>query len=98
MDILSKTEKDRKYEILIQFLETFGKRAKQSEVDKDTFSLTHYPIATDLVECLLHETDTAAVDWLTVGKEALLQRRGHRGETLQQREQVLVIVLEMKQK
>ena len=50
---------------------------------------------TDLVECLLHETDTAAVDWLTVGKEALLQRRGHRGETLQQREQVLVIILKM---
>ena len=69
--------------------------AKQSEVDKDTFYLTHYPIATDLVECLLHETDTPAVDWLTVGKEALLQRRGHRGETLQQREQVLVIILQM---
>ena len=50
---------------------------------------------TDLVECLLHETDAAAVDWLAVWEEALLQRRGHGGETLQQREQVLVIILKM---
>ena len=48
-----------------------------------------------LVECLLHEADAALVDGLAVGEEALLQRRGHGGEALQQRKQVLVIVLEM---
>lgn len=53
---------------------------------------------TDLVKCLLHEADAAAVDWLAVGEEALLQRSGHRGEALQQREQVLVIILKMENK
>ena len=53
---------------------------------------------TDLVESLLHKADAALVHWLAVGEEALLQRRGHGGEALQQREQVLVIVLGMKQK
>ena len=46
-----------------------------------------------LVEGLLDEGDAAAVHWLAVGQEALLQRSGHAREALQQREQVLVLVL-----
>ena len=46
-----------------------------------------------LVEGLLDEGDAAAVHGLAVGQEALLQRRGHAREALQQREQVLVLVL-----
>ena len=47
-----------------------------------------------LVEGLLHEADAALVDGLTIGEEALLQRGGHGGEALQQREQVLVVILQ----
>ena len=48
-----------------------------------------------LVEGLLDEGDAAAVHGLAVGQEALLQRRGHAREALQQREQVLVLVLKV---
>ena len=47
-----------------------------------------------LVESLLHQTDTALVDGLTIREESFLQGRGHTRQTLQQGEQVLVVILQ----
>ena len=98
--ILSKTDKGRNCENSTNFNRSSLKHlvlGQICKVEKDTFFWQNICAHTDndLVECLLHETDAAAVDWLAVGEEALLQRRGHWGETLQQREQVLVIILKM---
>lgn len=48
-----------------------------------------------LSQCLLDQGDTALIDGLAVGEEATLQRRGNRRQTLEQREEIFVFVLQL---
>lgn len=44
---------------------------------------------------LLDQGDTSLVDGLTIGKEAALQRCGNRRQTLEQREEIFVLILQL---
>lgn len=48
-----------------------------------------------LSQRLLDQGDTSLVDGLTVWEEATLQRRGNRGKTLEQREEIFVFILQL---
>lgn len=48
-----------------------------------------------LSQSLLDQRDAALVDGLAVGEEAALQRRGYRRQTLKQREEILVLILQL---
>lgn len=48
-----------------------------------------------LSQSLLDQGDTALVDGFAVGQEAALQRRGNRRQTLEQREEIFVFILQL---
>lgn len=48
-----------------------------------------------LSQRFLDQGDTSLVDGLTVWEEAALQRRGNRGKTLEQREEIFVFILQL---
>ncbi len=48
-----------------------------------------------LSQSLLDQGDTALVDGFAVGEEAALQRRGNRRQTLEQREEIFVFILQL---